>query len=61
MIIKSFVYIYSKHSLGHLLGILPTNFIFIKAFNLGFSHTEEWFLKKNNKPLEMEDIINFSY
>ena len=48
-------------SFGQLLDISPTNFIFLKTFNSGFSYIEIWFTDPKSKLLEIEDKHYFSY
>ena len=45
---------------GQLLEISPTNFIFLKTFNLEYQAIEVWFTDKKNQPLEVEDRINLT-
>ena len=45
---------------GSLLGISPTNHIFIKTFNSEYSEINVWFTDQNNKPLEIKDRINLT-
>ena len=40
-----------SNSLGRLLDISHTNFIFLKSFNSEFSYIEVWFTYQNSKPL----------
>ena len=40
---------------GSLLGISPTNKIFLKTFNSEYDEIKVWFTDRNSKPLEMED------
>ena len=54
---KSFI---SNKSFGHLLDILPKNFMFLKTFNSEFLYIEVWFTDQNSKPLEKEDKINIT-
>ena len=42
-----------------LLDISPKSFIFLRSFNSEFSYTEVWFTDRNDKPLEIEDKINY--
>ena len=48
-------------SFGQLLDISPSNFIFLKTFNSGFSYIETWFTDPKSKLLEIEDKHYFSY
>ena len=43
---------------GSLLGISPTNHIFLKTFNSGYDESKVWFTDQNTKQLEIEDRIN---
>ena len=43
---------------GSLLGISPTNHIFLKTFNSEFLEIKIWFTDQTSKPLEVEDRIN---
>ena len=43
---------------GSLLGISPTNRVFLKTFNSEFQETKIWFTDQTCKPLELEDKIN---
>ena len=45
---------------GPLLGISPTNHIFLKAFNSEYNETEVRFTDQNSKPLEMENRLNLT-
>ena len=45
---------------GSLLGISPTNHIFLKTFNSEYDQVKVWFTDQNGKPLEMEDRINLT-
>ena len=45
-------------SLGQLLKISPTKFIFLNTFYSGFSYIEVWFTDQSSKPLEIEDKMN---
>ena len=45
---------------GSLLGISPTNHIFLKTFNSEFQEIKVWFTDQNSKPLEVEDKINLT-
>ena len=47
-------------SFAYLLEILPTNFMFLKTFNLEFCYIEVWFTDQNSKPLEIKDRINIT-
>ena len=47
-------------SLGQLLEISTTSFIFSSTFNSEFPHTEVWFTDKNPKPLELQDKTNIT-
>ena len=47
-------------SFGHLLDILPKNFIFLKTFVSEFSYIEVWFTDQNSNPPEIEDKINIT-
>ena len=51
----------SNESFGQLLDISPTNFVFLKTFNSGFSYIEIWFTDSKSKLLEIEDKHYFSY
>ena len=43
-------------SIGQVLDISPTNFIFSNTFDSEFSYIEVWFTDQN--PLEIEDKTN---
>ena len=43
-----------------LLGISPTNHIFLKTFNSGYDEIKVWFTDQNSQPLEMEDRMNLT-
>ena len=43
---------------GGLLGISPTNHVFLKTFNSEFQEIIIWFTNQTSKPLEVEDRIN---
>ena len=45
-------------SFDSLLEILPTNHVFLKAFNSEFQEVKIWFTDQTSKPLELEDKIN---
>ena len=45
---------------GSLLGISPTNHIFLKTFNSEFDEIKLWFTNQNSQALEIEDIINLT-
>ena len=45
---------------GSLLEIFPTNYIFLKIFNLEFQAIEVRFPDQNSQPLEIEDRINLT-
>ena len=45
-------------SFGQLLSISPQIFVFLKSFDLQFSHVAVWITDQNSKPLEIEDKIN---
>ena len=45
---------------GSLLGIFPTNHIFLKTFNSKYDEIKVWFTDQNNKPLEIEHRINLT-
>ena len=40
---------------GSLLEISPTNYIFLKTFNLEYDETKVWLTDQNSQPLEIED------
>ena len=46
--------------LGSLLEISPTNYIFLKIFNLEYDEIKVWFTDQNSQPLEIEDRINLT-
>ena len=46
--------------LGSLLEISPTNYIFLKTFNLEYDEIKVWFTDQNSQPLEIEDRINLT-
>ena len=43
---------------GSLLGISPTNHVFLKTFNSEFQEIKIWFTDQTSAPLELEDKIN---
>ena len=43
-----------------LLEISPTNYIFLKTFNLEFQEIKVWFTDQSSEPLEVEDKINLA-
>ena len=45
---------------GSLLGISPTNHIFLKIFNSEYDKIKIWFIDQNSQPLEIEDKINLT-
>ena len=45
---------------GSLLGILPTNYVFLKAFNSEFQEIKIWFTDQTSTSLEVEDKINIT-
>ena len=45
---------------GSLLGISPTNHIFLKTFNSEYDEIIVWFTDQNSQPLEIEDRINLT-
>ena len=45
---------------GSLLEILPSNHIFLKAFDSEFQEIKIWFTDQTSKPLEVEDKINLT-
>ena len=45
---------------GSLLEISPTNYIFLKAFNLEYDETKVWLTDQNSQPLEIEDRKNLT-
>ena len=45
---------------GSLLEISPTNYIFLKTFNLEYDETKVWFTDQNSQPLEIEDRKNLT-
>ena len=47
-------------SLGILLEISPTNYIFLKTFNSEFQEIKMWFTDPTSKPLKVEDKINLT-
>ena len=47
-------------SFGSLLEISPTNFIFLKTFNLEFQEIEVCFTDQNSQALEIGDRINLT-
>ena len=47
-------------SFGSLLGISPSNHIFLKTFNSEYNEIIVWFTDQNSKPLEIEDRINLT-
>ena len=48
----------SNKPFGSVLGISPTNHIFLKTFNSKYDEIKVCFLDQNSQPLEMEDRIN---
>ena len=47
-------------SFGSLLGISPTNHIFLKTFNSEYDEIIVWFNDQNSQPLEIEGRINLT-
>ena len=47
-------------SFGSLLGISPSNHIFLKTFNSGYDEIVVWFTDQNSKLLEVKDRINLT-
>ena len=45
---------------GSLLGISPTNHIFLKTFNSEYDKIKVWFTDQNSKLLEIDDRINLA-
>ena len=45
---------------GSLLGLSPTNHIFLKIFNSEYPNIKVWFTDQNNQPLEIEDRISLT-
>ena len=45
---------------GSLLEISPTNYTFLKTFNVEFQTIEVWLTDQNSQPLEIEDKINLT-
>ena len=45
---------------GSLLGLSPTNHIFLKIFNSEYPNIKVWFTDQNNQPLEIEDRKNLT-
>ena len=43
-----------------LLGIYPTNHIFLKTFNSEYDEIKVWFTDQNSQALEKEDRINLT-
>ena len=43
-----------------LLGISPTNRVFLETLNLELDEFKVWFTDQNSQPLEMEDRINLT-
>ena len=43
-----------------ILGISPTNHIFLKTFNSEYEETIVWFTDQNSQPLEIEYRINLT-
>ena len=54
-----FTFVTNK-SFGSLLGISPTNQVFLKTFNSEFQEVKIWFTDQTSKPLELEDKINIT-
>ena len=50
----------SNKTFASLLEISPTNYIFLRTFNLEYDEIKVWFTNKNSKSLEMEDRINLT-
>ena len=46
--------LFPNKSFGSLLGISPTNHIFLKAFNSEYDEIKVWFTDQNSQPLEIE-------
>ena len=47
-------------SLYKIYILVPTNFIFLKAFKSGLQEIDVWFTDQNSQPLETEDIIDLT-
>ena len=45
---------------GQLITIAPRSLTMLKTTNAEFSFIEIWFTNQNNKPLEIEDNVNFT-
>ena len=45
---------------GSLLGISPTNHIFLKTFNSEYDKIIVWFTDQNSQPIEIEDGMNLT-
>ena len=45
---------------GALLGVSPTNHIFLKAFNCEYNEIKIWFTYQNSKQIEIEGRINLT-
>ena len=50
----------SNKSFGSLLEISPTNYIFLKTFNLEYDEIIIWFTDQNSQPLEIEYRISLT-
>ena len=47
-------------SLYKIYILVPTNFIFLKAFKSGLQEIDVWFTDQNSQSLEIEDIIDLT-
>ena len=54
-----FTFVPNKQS-GQLITITLHSLTMLKTINAGFSFTEIWFTNQNNRPLEIEDIVNIT-
>ena len=43
-----------------MLEIVPTNFMFLKAFGSELSFIKVWFTNQNSQSLQIEDTINLT-
>ena len=55
----SYTFVHNK-PLVTLLGISPTNHIFLKTLNSEYDEIKVWFTDENSQPLEIDDRINLT-
>ena len=54
------IYTFVPKPFGSLVEILPTNHIFLKAFNSEFQEIKVWFTDQTSNSLEVEDKISLT-